>query len=143
MTLIYRNTPYGTVTIRDSDPQNIKDMWAEALKGFEPDPPPFIPTFRKAQGTDGVISWGLNQNYFATQETAEYIAKKYGDGKVYERPFGGSGGIFVADAHEFTIKLRDGREINAGMLAGYYDRNPEDKFPGVADKLIRIALGLA
>jgi len=32
--------------------------------------------------------------------------------------------------------------VNAGILAGYYERNPESQFPGLADKLIRSQLGL-
>ena len=39
-----------------------------------------------------------------------------------------------------SIKLADGRLVNAGILAGYYERNPEALFPGLADKLIRAQL---
>ena len=109
--------------------------------------PPFVPSFRTAFGSgvgnDGKpISWNLNSTYFATKDTAQWIANKYGTGQVIEVPFGGSGGPFSASANEYAIKLPDGRQVNAGILAGYYARNPENQFPGLADKLIRGQLGL-
>jgi hypothetical protein len=105
--------------------------------------PPFVPSFRTATITDGVNVWGLNSNYFATKDTAQWIANKYGTGQVIETPFGGSGGPYAASANEYQIKMADGRTVNAGILAGYYARNPESQFPGLADKLIRGQLGLA
>ncbi len=85
-------------------------------------------------------SWSLNPNYFASRETADWVSKKYGTGEVVELPFGGDGGPFQASEKEFHIKLANGRTVNAGILAAYYDRNPEFQFPGVADKLIRDVL---
>jgi hypothetical protein len=105
--------------------------------------PPFVPSFRTASVTDGVNVWGLNSDYFATKDTAQWIANKYGTGQVIETPFEGSGGPFSASANEYQIKMADGRTVNAGILAGYYERNPESQFPGLADKLIRGQLGLA
>jgi hypothetical protein len=105
--------------------------------------PPFVPSFRTATVTDGVNVWGLNSDYFATKDTAQWIANKYGTGQVIETPFEGSGGPFAASANEYQIKMADGRTVNAGILAGYYERNPESQFPGLADKLIRGQLGLA
>lgn len=104
--------------------------------------PPFTPAFRKAAGTDGIQTWSLNSTYFATKETAQWIANKFGAGEVTEVPFAGNGGIFASDANEFHIKLKDGRYVNAGLLAGYYERNPPERFPGLAEKLIRSVLGL-
>jgi len=103
---------------------------------------PFVPVFRTATGTDGIQVWSLNRTYFATRETAQWIANRYGTGQTVEVPFGGSGGPFSASANEYHIKLADGRLVNAGILAGYYERNPEALFPGLADKLIRAQLGL-
>ena len=102
--------------------------------------PPFVPVFRTATITDGVQVWGLNHTYFATRETAQWIANQYGTGQVVEVPFGGNGGPYSASATEYHIKLADGRLVNAGILAGYYERNPETLFPGLADKLIRAQL---
>jgi hypothetical protein len=106
-----------------------------------PATPPFVPTFQYPVGTDGTQQWNLNHDYFATKETAQWIANKYGNGQVIEVPFEGSGGPFRASATEYQIKLSDGRMVNAGILAGYYERNPESQFPGLADKLIRSQLG--
>jgi hypothetical protein len=107
-----------------------------------PPAPPFVPAFQTATGTDGTNQWNLNHDYFATKETAQWIAIKYGTGQIVETPFEGSGGPFSASATEYQIKLSDGRMVNAGILAGYYERNPESQFPGLADKLIRSQLGL-
>ena len=92
----------------------------------------FVPTFRTATVTDGVNVWGLNHNYFATKDTAQWIANKYGTGQVIETPFEGSGGPFAASANEYHIKISGWRMVNAGILAGYYERNPS-QFPGLAD----------
>ncbi|HTM49068.1 MAG TPA: hypothetical protein VL285_10320, partial [Bryobacteraceae bacterium] len=105
--------------------------------------PNFVPIFRAATITDGVQTWGLNHTYFATRETAQWIASRYGTGEVVELPFGGSNGPFSASATEFHVKLPNGRLVNAGMLAGYYERNPEALFPGLAEKLIRNQLAQA
>jgi len=104
--------------------------------------PAFAPSFRSAFGSDGLRSWGLNPTRFATSETAQWIANKYGVGEVVEVRSGGFGGIFTVSANEYHIRLTDGSLVNAGILAGYYQRNPPDQFPGVADKLIRAQLGL-
>jgi hypothetical protein len=103
--------------------------------------PTFVPAFRTATVTDGSQVWGLNHTYFAMPETAQWIANRYGTGQVVEVPFGGSAGPFSASANEYHVKLADGRLVNAGILAGYYERNPENLFPGLADKLIRAQLG--
>jgi hypothetical protein len=105
--------------------------------------PPFVPSFRTATITDGTNVWGLNHDYFASKDTAQWIANKYGTGQIIETPFEGSGGPYAASATEYQVKLADGRIVNAGILAGYYERNPENQFPGLADKLIRGQLGLA
>src|SRR6185503_10735684 len=63
----------------------------------------FVPSFRTATGTDGLQVWGLNRTYFATPETAQWIANRYGTGKMIELPFGGSGGPFSASANEYHI----------------------------------------
>ena len=79
---------------------------------------PFVPVFRTATISDGIQVWGLNSTYFATQQTAQWIANRYGTGQLVEVPFGGSGGPFAASANEYHIKLADGREVNAGIWRG-------------------------
>jgi len=102
----------------------------------------FVPEFRQdarvfsSYGT----SSGLNPAYFATRATAEWMAKKYGTGEVVETPYEGNGGPYLANANEFQIRLNNGKLTNAGTLADYYRRMPEDQFPGVADYMVRSVL---
>src|SRR3954465_14038319 len=54
-----------------------------------PTPAPFVPQFRTATGSgvgnDGnPVSWNLNSTYFATKDTAQWIANKYGTGQVID-----------------------------------------------------------
>src|SRR5579859_4678360 len=58
--------------------------------------PPFVPTFQSAtvQGVDNngnTTQWALNHDYFATQESAQWLANKYGTGQLIQTPFEGSG----------------------------------------------------
>ena len=81
-----------------------------------PPAPAFVPAFRTAIGSGldnegNPVSWNLNSTYFATKDTAQWIANKYGTGKVSEVPFGGSGGPFSASANEYAIQLADGRQV--------------------------------
>ncbi len=104
--------------------------------------PSFHPTFREAFVTDGIQVWGLNRDYFADFGTAQWIANKYGTGQVFEAPYEGQGGPFNATANVYLFKLASGQKVNAGIIAAYYVRNPEDKFPGLAETLIRMQLGI-
>ncbi|HKX00393.1 MAG TPA: hypothetical protein VJN43_21825 [Bryobacteraceae bacterium] len=102
---------------------------------------PFVPQFQNVQVLSSFGgAWDLNPTYFATRETADWLAKKYGTGEVVEAPYGGQGGPFAATANQYEIKLQNGKLVNAGLLADYYRRAPEDKFPGVADEMIRADL---
>lgn len=102
--------------------------------------PGFVPHFREGQrifDLNSGKSYPLNNDYFATLETAVFIAGKFGDGKVYEVPFEGEGGPMVCTSKCYVTKLANGRGVNCGVLAAYYLRNPEVLFPGLAEKLIR------
>lgn len=102
----------------------------------------FRPAFRQGgvyQPTnDGRLTYiGYQEKYFADMATAQWIAKKYGDGMVYELPFGGEDGMgqfgaFVTANIYCTKVPRTGRFVNCGILADYYVRNP----PQVAEFLI-------
>ena len=104
----------------------------------------FSPKFKSAKGFDSIsgMTWKLNDTYFADQDTANWVAAKYGTGEIRESDVLGPG-PFGVDTKMFEVKLGDGRWVNAGMLAAFYDRNPEVLFPGVADKLIRSELDKA
>ena|SRR6266571_6876219 len=115
--------------------------WGVLYGTTPPDPisPRFVPHFRLGQrifDTNTQKSYPLNDDYFATLETAQWIAKKYGDSNVYEVPFEGAGGPMVATANIYVTKLPNGRGVNCGILAAFYARNPEN----VADWLIRDVL---
>jgi len=103
--------------------------------------PIFTPKYKTAKGFDSSTGavYKMNDNYFADQETAQWVASKFGTGEVRENDMLGPG-PFGVDTKMFEVKMEDGRWVNAGMLASYYDRNPESLFPGLADKLIKDVL---
>jgi len=109
-------------------------------------PAPFVPQFlTNVQETSamGGGPWPLNPAYFATQETAQYIADKFGTGQITQVPFGGTGGPYTSSAEEYHIVLANGATVNAGLLADYYVRWPESQCPGVADTMIQMAIANA
>jgi len=93
----------------------------------------FVPTFEKdpvAISTYGTVTH-LNPGYFATAETAEELARRYNAVPV-EKPYNLARFTVLPPTQWF---LRFGKvDVNAGLLAGYFLRNPEDKFPGLADR---------
>jgi len=105
----------------------------------------FEPEFQ--QNLEVVSAYGgssaLNPIYFATPETAQWIANKYGTGEVVARPYNATSGPYTANGTEYYIRLQNGSLVNAGLLADYYQRLPEAQFPGVADSIIRQGLGEA
>jgi len=106
---------------------------------------PFVPEFQ--QNLEVVSSYGgsspLNPIYFATQQTAQWIANQYGTGEVIARPYDATGGPYTANGTEYYIQLSNGKQVNAGLLANYYQQYPEAQFPGYADSIIRQGLGEA
>jgi hypothetical protein len=121
---------------------------AIAPPAAQPEPPstdtPFVPQFLtdvKVINAYTGESQALNPAYFATRDTAQYIADKFGTGKVIEQPYAGPAGPYGATATEYYIQVPNGRTVNAGLLADYYQRMPESQFPGLADLMIRDAIG--
>ncbi len=96
----------------------------------------FQPTFEQAavHGPYGGEQL-LNSDYFATQETAEWIMKRFGAVAVFFKPYEGTGGGYTAP-QERWLRFSDGTEMNAGNLAAYFVRNPEKDFPGLAEKFV-------
>lgn len=143
--VVYNNVPYntkdgvGVVILDDTMPPNIRKQWEDILKGFSPTSASFIPEYRLVFASDGFNTWPIdNDNYFATMDTAKEMAKRYGINQIIvEVPFGGSGGMYTVSENEYHINLANGDTLNAGILADFFRRNPEDTAPGVADKLIR------
>lgn len=108
-----------------------------------PGPPEFIPAYEKHTIKSALGGeWPINEIYFASKDTAEYLAKKFG-ASVVMRPFGGNGGPYKATADERWLSFPDGLAVNAGMLASYYTRNPESRVSGYAERQIWEALGRA
>lgn len=129
-----RRTPF--------DPQPAPAVSTAAADASAVSAAKFVPEFVQDARVYSVYgtSSGLNPAYFATRATAEWMAKKYGTGEVVETPYEGNGGPYLANANEFQIRLKNGKLTNAGTLADYYRRMPEDQFPGVADAMIRSVL---
>lgn len=88
------------------------------------------------------VRWKVNDYYFADEPTAQWVASRWGTGELHESDVLGPG-PFAVSAKMYEFKTNDGRWVNAGMVAGYYDRNPPSRFPGVAESLIAGVLGLA
>ncbi len=102
----------------------------------------FVPGFEQqyiyvTNNSGGRDKYPLNKYYFATQVTTEELVKRYGFHAILFVPFGGSGGPNAATAMERHVVCSNGVDFNAGLLASFYDLNPEEKFPNVADNLIR------
>lgn len=101
-------------------------------------PPPFVPTFEGQHYVTGLnqIPVPLNPEYFADERTALEIMKRFKGERVASIPFTGSGGPEKSDARERWVVWSDGIACNAGKLAAYFTRNPEDKFPRVAENAV-------
>lgn len=108
-------------------------------------PEPFVPQFLTNVVETSALggSWPLNPDYFATEQTAQYIADKFGTGQIVQVPFGGTGGPYTSSAEEYDIVLANGATVNAGLLADYYVRMPESQCPGLADIMIQQAVATA
>lgn len=159
--ITYINVPYdldgpGRVIVRGYWPEFQRQDWLSALKDFKPQAEPYAPTFLTAtiatdNGRGGMIVQGIDpgpresfHSFFATVETAKQMSTRYGNGEVVElpSPFAGGGPVVQIPTTSWGIVLADGRTFNAGMIASYFVRNNEVDTPGVADRLIKAALGL-
>ena len=73
-----------------------------------------------AGGTGLGTTYSYNHYYFATPQTAAIVAKMLG-GQVVEQSALTPGGPFAQNEPNQMIKMPDGRMINAGLVAGFYD----------------------
>jgi hypothetical protein len=107
---------------------------------------PFVPTFQTdaqvINSFNGQVT-DLNPMYFATSQTAQYLADKFGNGQVREEAPYGSGNPYYSSASQYYIQTPNGQWLNAGLLADYYQRMPEAQWPGLADQEIRTAIAQA
>jgi len=95
------------------------------------------PWISDAGGKGPAGSYSYNKYYFATPETAAKVAQMLG-GKVVARnditPFG----PFVQNQPNQMVQMPDGRLINAGIIASYYDRGATQQS---VDALIKAEIG--
>jgi hypothetical protein len=87
---------------------------AESLFG----PNPWITT---AGGTGPAGSYSYNKYYFATPATAAKVAQMLGGTVVAKNDLTPYGPFVQNDANQM-VQMPDGRLINAGIIASYYDR---------------------
>lgn len=99
----------------------------------------FKPTFEKpvGYGPFGYTNPYMNPDFFATEETAEWVMNRFGAKEVYERAApGNEGPFFTCSKLQRWIRFEDGTEVNAGFLAAFFVRNPEEKYPGLAEGMV-------
>ena len=94
-------------------------------------PPAMAPTAQSLFGANPWISnpggngpngsYSYNKYYFATPETATKVAQILG-GKVVATNDLTPSGPFVQNQANQMVQMPDGRLINAGIIASYYDR---------------------
>jgi hypothetical protein len=106
----------------------------------------FQPTFMSGVANTNTATGSaspLNPMFFATPETTAWLIQQklpelgFPGAQAFLKNSGSNGGPFVANQQELWLRLPNGTEMNAGFLADYYVRNPEDKFPGLADKYVK------
>src|ERR1041384_4133758 len=86
---------------------------------------PFVPTFLQAKVTSAYGgSWNLNPEYFAADDTAQWMMARYRAIGWHKQNYEGAGGPFSASEQEAVLVFPGGIEINAGILASYWVREP-------------------
>lgn len=66
-------------------------------------------------------SYGFNSLYFATDATAEKVAQLLGGKVVQENALCGDNGVFLQQQKNNMIELPNGRIVNAGLIANFYN----------------------
>jgi hypothetical protein len=81
----------------------------------------------------------LRDLWWATKQTADELAKRYGAETVGMPPYYPAKWARVGfePALMWYLRFPDDTLINAGYLADYFRRNPEAEHPGLADKYVR------
>ena len=103
----------------------------------DPIVPSYMDAFITLVGADpGTIP--ANKAYFASKGTALELANRYGLKAVQKPAFFEYTWYRVKFNPETQWYLTDGTNFcNAGEVAGYFTRNPEDQFPGLAERMGR------
>jgi hypothetical protein len=107
-----------------------------------PAPPAWVPTFLTGVTINSPFGgpYAMNSDYFATPETANTLCKRLQCSFVYSRPCAEASDPFFCSQPQMWITFPDCFTVNAGVLAAYYVRNPEDQFPNVAYNAIQAVL---
>ncbi len=136
----WAQTPFGRVWIGPGP----APAQTEVPKPAElPKPAPFTPTYEDLRVTDHLNgkTYSLNPWYAASKETAEEVCRRFFCAVIAEKPI-----IDAAPGSPFQFPFvrilvwPDSLEVNAGLLASYYTRNPEDQFPNVAERFVSAIL---
>ncbi len=119
-------------------------LFGSYFPGCGPAKPDFAPTFEPNVMVLSPFKGATqttNKYYFATLETANKVCSLLGCTQVYEaNPCQEGGGPVQCSAPERICAFSTG-DKNCGFLAGYWDRNPDNFYPGVALKLAMADLG--
>jgi len=138
----YKGTPWGDITIVESDGDWYRKMWATTLAPYIILANNFSPTFLHAEVIYDVngqtVSVPLNSVRFADRSTAQWIADKYGNGVITAVPYMDAPGLSFNPPNVWNFTTLDGRSINAGEVAAYYARNDRN----TAESLIRQYFGV-
>jgi len=123
-----------------STPAWMCNLFGSYFPGCGPSQPSFAPTFEPnviIQSPFGGATQPTNKYYFATLDTANKVCALLGCTRVYEaNPCNEGGGPVNCSAPERICAFPTG-DKNCGFLAGYWDRNPDNLYPGVALNLAR------
>ncbi len=123
-------------------------IFGSYFPGCGPAKPDFQPTFEQGvtvQSPFTGASQPLNPYYFATQATADKVCSLLsgvGCISVYIAPQCDiGGGPVTCSAPERECKFAGRPDKNCGFLAAYWERNPDNLYPGVALQLAINDLG--
>ena len=136
----WRQTPFGPAWLGPGPMPSLPTAFVPPAA--VPALPPFVPTYMKGVTVKTLLgTFDVNEWYFADAPTALEICRRLACAFVFLQAAGGSGGPNSYSESERWLAFRDGTPSqNAGLIASYFTRNPEDKFPGVALSLLSTVL---
>lgn len=99
--------------------------------------PQFVTAFVTLQGS---TPQAANKLYWASGTTAQELAARFGAVAVQKPAFFDMGlwtNVVFSPETQWYLEFPNGKFANAGELAGYFLRNPETQFPGLAESMVR------
>lgn len=147
--IYYFNSPYGNpFIVKGNWPDDTRQVWIEAMarEGVKAADPGLVPTFETGNTIKSpdpanpgqFVEQPLNEEYFASKETADALMKRFGADYVALVPYGGADQVVnFSSARErwlvWARKFGVFTAVNAGKIAGYFARNSELLYPHVAE----------